>query len=114
MSMLIAQEDILCSNAMIERVWLSMKHNFLFAQTLDSITALRRFVDFYISEHNTVIPHNVFNGQTPVDVFCGHASDLQEQLASKRIAARDTRLHENHRTACGAYQTPAAPSGATP
>ena len=114
MSMLIAQEDILCSNSMIERVWLSMKHNFLFAQTLDSITALRRFVDFYVSEHNTVIPHNAFNGQTPVEVFCGNASDLQEQLASKRIAARDTRLLENRRTACGACPTANVPSDPVP
>ena len=80
----------------------------------DSITALRRFVDFYVSEHNTVIPHNAFNGQTPVEVFCGNASELQEQLASKRIAARDTRLLENRRTACGACPTANVPSDPVP
>ncbi len=114
MSMLIAQEDILCSNSMIERFWLSMKHSFLFTQKLDSITALRRFVDFYISEHNTVIPHSAFNGQTPVEGFCGEASGLRDQLASKRIVARDVRLLENRGAACGGCPTANVPIDPVP
>jgi transposase InsO family protein len=46
MSMVVVQVDILSSNSMIERFWLSMKHNWLFTQRLDSVVALRRFVDF--------------------------------------------------------------------
>ena len=102
MSMLIAQSDILSSNSMIERFWSSMKHNFLFMQRLNSMAALIRFVDFYVAEHNTVIPHNAFQGQTPSEVFHGVAGDLPELLASKRIEARELRVRENQRAVCGA------------
>ena len=114
MFMLIAQEDILCSISMIERFWLSMKHGFLFTQKLDSITGLRRFVDFYVGEHNTVIPHSTFNGQTPVEVFCGEAPSLQDQFASKRLVARGVRLLENRRAPCDACPTGNVPSYPVP
>ena len=100
MSMLIAQVDILCSNSMIERFWLSMEHSFLFTQKLDSITALRRFVDFYVDQHNTFIPHNAFQGQTPIEVFCGDGYHLAEQFASKRAEARHIRLTDNRAAVC--------------
>lgn len=112
--MLIAQRDILCSNSMIERFWLSMKHSFLFAQKLESITALRRFVDFYVDEHNTSIPHNAFQGQTPLDVFRGDASNLAAEFASKRAEAREVRILENHSAGCGACPIPDAPIGSVP
>ncbi len=102
MTMLIAQTDILSSNSMIERFWSSMKHNFLFMQRLSSITALRRFADFYVVEHNTVIPHNAFQGQTPIEVFRGVSADVPELLASKRAEARQLRVRENQRADCGA------------
>ncbi len=100
MSMVIAQTDILSSNSMIERFWSSMKHNFLFTQRLDSMTALIRFVTFYVGEHNTVIPHNAFQGQTPSEVFHGVAGELPGLLASKRAEARKLRLRENQLASC--------------
>lgn len=114
MSMLIAQVDILCSNSMIERFWLSMKHSFLFTQELDSITALRRFVDFYVDQHNTLIPHNAFQGQTPVEVFCGDAGGLAARFASKRAEARDIRLNDNRAAVCGGRPTAVEPPQLVP
>jgi hypothetical protein len=101
MSMVIAQADILSSNSMIERFWSSMKHNFLFMQRLNSMAALIRFADFYVAEHNTVIPHNAFQGQTPSEMFHGVAGNLPEVLARKRVEARELRVRENQRAVCG-------------
>jgi transposase InsO family protein len=99
--LLVAQVDIFCSNSMIERFWSSLKHNFLYDQRLSSITALRRFVDFYVHERNHVIPHNAFHGQTPFEVFSETASELPAVLADKRADARAQRVDENRRVHCG-------------
>jgi len=37
-------------------------HQWLFLNTLDSLTALRRHVSFYVAAHNTQIPHSAFLG----------------------------------------------------
>ena len=79
-----------------------MKHNFLYMQRLASLTDLQHFVDFYIEEHNTVIPHAAFQGQTPQEVFDGDGSDLPQQLASMRAHARTARIAENQRAHCDA------------
>jgi len=38
---------------MIEAFWRSMKHQWLFLNTLDSVARGRALVDFYVNEHNT-------------------------------------------------------------
>ena len=110
MSMVVAQVDILSSNSMIERFWLSMKHNWLYTQRLDSLVVLRRLVDFYVDEHNNVIPHSAFNGQTPSEVFHGEGAGLREQLALRRREARDKRMAVNRRARCGACDDVDGPS----
>lgn len=101
-TMTVAEVDLLCSNSMIERFWMQMKHNFLFTRRLDSIAALRRFVDFFVEQHNDVMPHAAFGGQTPAEVFLGKHVDLPHVLAAKRAAAKDARLSDNRGAACGA------------
>lgn len=56
------------SNSMIEAFWRSMKHNWLFLNQLDTPAAVERLVAFYVTEHNSVMPHAAFNGQTPDEV----------------------------------------------
>jgi hypothetical protein len=104
-TMCIAGIDLLCSNSMIERFWQSLKHNFLYTRRLDSFTALRRFVDFFIQQHNDVMPHAAFQGHTPAEVLLGLDADLTHQLAQQRAQARDARLVQNRRAACGACNT---------
>jgi hypothetical protein len=53
------------SNSMIEAWWRSLKHQWLFLHSLDSVTTVRRLVAFYVDEHNRVLPHSAFRGQTP-------------------------------------------------
>lgn len=100
-TMAIAGVDLLCSNSMIERFWMQLKHNYLFTQRLDSMAALRRFVDFFAEQHNEVIPHSAFNGQTPAEVFLGAEVDLPQVLADKRLAAKEARVIANRAASCG-------------
>ena len=35
------------------------------SSSLDSVTTVRRLVEFYVQQHNRVLPHSAFRGQTP-------------------------------------------------
>jgi len=59
------------SNSMIEAWWRSLKHQWLFFHSLDSITTVGRLVAFYVDEHNRVLPHSAFRGQTPDEMYFG-------------------------------------------
>jgi len=54
---LLALTELKFSNSMIEAWWRSLKHQWLFLHSLDSVTTVRRLVTFYVDEHNRVLPH---------------------------------------------------------
>jgi len=56
---------------MIEAWWRALKHHWLFLHSLDSVTTVRRLVAFYVDEHNRVLPHSAFRGQTPDEMYFG-------------------------------------------
>ena len=56
----LAFTELKCSNSMIEARWRSLKHQWLFLHSLDSVTTVRRLVEFYVQEHNQVLPHSAF------------------------------------------------------
>ena len=65
----LAQTEISFSNSMIESFWKAMKHQWLYLNSLGSVTDVQNHVSFYISEHNTKLPHSAFNGQTPEEIY---------------------------------------------
>ncbi len=97
----LAQVEVAFSNSMIEAFWRSLKHSWLYRHSLDSFAALRRLIEFYINEHNQVMPHAAFQGQTPDEVFFGISDDVPKKLADARKAAREKRLKENRSAECG-------------
>jgi putative transposase len=60
----LAFTELKFSNSMIEAWWRSLKHQWLFLHSLDSVATIRRLVAFYVDEHNRVLPHSAFRGQT--------------------------------------------------
>lgn len=52
---LLAFTDLKFSNSMIEAWWRSLKHQWLFLHSLDSITTVRRLVAFYVDEHTACL-----------------------------------------------------------
>ncbi len=95
-----AQTEIACSNSMIEAWWRTLKHQWLFLNNLDSVSALRRLVDFYISEHNMRLPHSAFRGQTPDEMYFGTGTDIPSDLDAQRKEARATRMAVNRERSC--------------
>ena len=64
------------------------------------MNTLRSLVDFYVTQHNAVMPHAAFNGATPDEVFSGAADPLDARLAHARDQARQRRLQHNRSRSC--------------
>ena len=88
---LLAFTELKFSNSMIEAWWRSLKHQWLFLHSLDSITTVRRLVAFYVDEHNRVLPHSAFRGQTPDEMYFGTGDTVPADLTSRAAAAPETR-----------------------
>ena len=96
----IAQIDVTFSNSMIESWWRSLKHGWLFVNHLDSLATLRQLVEFYVVEHNTVMPHSAFDGQTPDEMYFDRGEAVPDELAQKRRDAKSRRVEENRKMTC--------------
>jgi len=97
---ILAYTDISFSNSLIEAWWRSLKHQWLFMNTLDNITTLRRLVAFYVNAHNTELPHSAFQGQTPDEMYFGKGESIPQQLKEKRKVARLARKEVNQGISC--------------
>ena len=91
---------ILFSNSMIEAFWNSLRHNCLYLHDLDSYHVVHKLVSFYYSQHNTVIPHSAFKGQTPYEVFHGLGDHIPAELARFRAEEGLKRMEHNRSLAC--------------
>jgi hypothetical protein len=85
---ILAQVDIHFSNSIIESWWRQLKHQWLFLNALDTIQSGRKLVAFYVEQHNEIVPHSAFEGQTPgennsVEHFVTRLSKEKEGLTSK-------------------------------
>ena len=85
---------------MIEAWWRSLKHQWLFLHALDSVSTVRRLVAFYVDEHNRVLPHSAFRGQTPDEMYFGTGDAVPTDLTARAAAARRTRGDANRSASC--------------
>jgi putative transposase len=96
----LAFTELKFSNSMIEAWWRSLKHQWLFLHALDSVTTVRRLVAFYVDEHNRVLPHSAFRGQTPDEMYFGTGDAVPAELSARAGAARRTRAEANRSASC--------------
>jgi transposase InsO family protein len=96
----LAQVDVTESNSMIEAFWRSLKHNWLYLNSLDSMERLRSLVDFFVQAHKSQMPHRAFHGHTPDEIHAGSAPNLLQELADKKADARQRRLASNRTLSC--------------
>ena len=109
----LALRDVTFSNSMIEAWWRTLKHQWLFLNTLDSRASVSRLVAFYVEAHNGEIPHSAFHGQTPDEMYHGRGQGIPEQLEGAKRQARAARLKANRAASCGVCQSPAPPGQAS-
>ena len=96
----LAFTELKFSNSMIEAWWRSLKHQWLFLHSLDSVTTVRRLVAFYVDEHNRVLPHSAFRGQTPDEMYLGTGATVPADLRARAAAARRARVKANRSASC--------------
>ena len=96
----LALTELQFSNSMIEAWWRSLKHQWLFLYSLDSVTTVHRLVKFYVDEHNRVLPHSAFRGQTPDEMYFGTGDAVSADLTSRATAARRARSEANRSASC--------------
>jgi transposase InsO family protein len=96
----LAFTELKFSNSMIEAWWRSLKHQWLFLHSLDSVTTVRQLVTFYVDEHNRMLPHSAFHGQTPDEMYFGTGDAVPADLMSRAAAARRTRVEANRTASC--------------
>ena len=97
---LLAQTDISFSNSLIESWWRAIKHQWLFLNTLDTVSRLEKLVGFYVDEHNTRLPHSAFRGQTPDEMYFGTGDHIPDELDAAKKVARQSRMSLNRATSC--------------
>ena len=96
----LAQVDVSYSNSLIEAWWRSLRHQWLYLNSLDSLATVRKLVGWYVHEHNEVLPHAAFHGQTPDEMYFGRGAGVPDQLAQRRLKVRQQRLEHNRQEAC--------------
>jgi len=96
----LAQTEINFSNSLIESWWRVVKHQWLYLNTLDTVTTVRNLVAFYIDQHNRHFPHSAFRGQTPDEMYFGTGGAIAKQLEASRIAARQSPVEANRAQTC--------------
>ncbi len=97
---LLAMTDIMFSNSLIESWFRSIKHQWLFLNTLDTVTAVEKLVRFYVADHNGVLPHSAFKGQTPDEVYFGTGEEIPGELDAAKKATRAERMEVNRARSC--------------
>jgi putative transposase len=97
---LLAQTEIAFSNSLIESWWRTLKHQWLYLNSLDTTATLEKLVSFYVNEHNTRLPHSAFRGQTPDEMYFGTGEHVPDQLEAARLAARQARWKINRLLTC--------------
>ena len=101
---ILAQTDISYSNSLIESWWRSLKHQWLFLNTLDTVGRLEKLVSFYVDEHNTRLPHSAFRGQTPDEMYFGTGDRVPDEIGAAKKNARESRMEVNRATLCPTCQ----------
>src|SRR5262249_28443852 len=79
----LAFTELKFSNSMIEAWWRSLKHQWLYLHFLNSVTTVRRLVEFYVHERNRVLPHSAFREQTPDERYFGTDDAVQGDLTTR-------------------------------
>jgi len=97
----IAQIEVEFSNSMVEALFRRMKHGYLFLQRLSSAAVVAEHVNFYVREHNDVIPHSALAGATPLEVVTRRwTSEARDALIVQQRVAIENRMASNRSIWC--------------
>jgi hypothetical protein len=79
-----------------------MKHGWLLLHQLDTFAALEKLIALYVEQHNSVVLHSAFAGQTPDEMYFGRGDQVPADLAAGRARAKAARMRFNRELSCEA------------
>lgn len=82
---IIAQQDIIFSNSMVEAVNKILKYRSLFLHNIPDIHALQKHLEKFIPVYNDIRPHCSLKGLTPSEVLSGMRPDNPNHLKSVNL-----------------------------
>jgi putative transposase len=97
---ILALVEVAFSNSIIEAWWRSLRYQWLYLHMLDSFNSVKRLIAFWVDQHNTVMPHSAFLGQTPDEIYFGTGDHVPAELRAAHRAAQQRRLTENRAARC--------------
>ena len=101
----IAQTDVDYSNSMIEAVFRSLKGSHLNHKILTGLKAVKREVDFYLTEFNDHMPHSAFQGETPKERYLQSWTEANQIfLVVQHEEAKKLRAENNRLVFCRACE----------
>ena len=97
----VARFEIAFSNSMVEALFRSLKHNYLYSKEIRSHKSLKKHVDFWCTDHNARIPHTAFKGETPLEKFNQSWNTNEEiRILVRHQEALKLRLKHNQKVFC--------------
>jgi len=96
----IAQIDIDESNSKIEAMFRSLKYNHLYNIDLKNNELLVRETDFYLQDHNDLIPHSALKGATPLEIYTDEWEEKKDEFNNRLPKAKLDRQKFNKSLKC--------------
>jgi len=97
-----SQIDVEFSNSMIEALFRSLKHRWLFILSLTTFESVCRAAEEYLTDHNNRIPHYALGGAVPLEIFSGTwTEESRAQLSESSTTAAAQRIEFNRSKRCG-------------
>jgi putative transposase len=84
--LVLAQIDIHFSNSMIESFFHQLKNRVLYYKDIHTLEVLTGHIDFYVKEHNEVIPFFALGGSTPIQAYRSAQAVMVNKEKDKEIA----------------------------
>ena len=96
----LAQIDVTFSNSLIEALFRSVKHNYLFQQRLETLAIFAGHASFYLTQHNEVMPHIAFKGATPLEMYTGSWGPKCDAQLLEEVKASKAARHAHNTAGC--------------
>ena len=97
---IIAQQDIIFSNSIVEAVNKIVKYGFLYLQDIPDIFALQKHLEVFVPVYNEVRPHCSLKGLTPSEVLSGLRPDNPEHLKSVNLCGNKKIIYDKSMITC--------------
>ncbi len=97
---IIAQQDIIFSNSIVEAVNKIVKYRSLFLHNIPDIIALKKHLEKFVPVYNEIRPHCSLKGLTPSEVLAGLRPDNVDHLKSVNLITTKRVIHEKESITC--------------